>query len=114
MDANRIIKNVRILADAGFSEEKIARIVYGDAHPMCVELIELDIEDIRRSAVAHFLDDLFNYQDQMERTSFIGACQRLVPDEDESTEWVDELDELIELCILEDVECIDCGKCNQL
>lgn len=74
MNVERIIPNVRILSEAGFSNKKIARIVYGDAHPMCVELVEIDKETIERGAVALFFDDLSNYQKQMDVASFIAKC----------------------------------------
>ena len=64
------VKDVRELAEAGFTVEKIARIVYGDAHPMCVELVNIDLSEIKyredRGVVALFFDDVARHQKNME------------------------------------------------
>lgn len=87
------VKDVRELHEAGFSNKKIARIVYGDAHPFCVELVELDLFEVQVGAFAHFLNDVFGHQEQMEMSAFFSnKVMPLIP-EDMSDEEV-ELEEL--------------------
>lgn len=81
-DCDEIKKTVVELKEANFSDEKIARIVYGDAHPFCVELVQMDVEEYNRGAFAHFLDDVFSHQEQMEMGAFFAnKVMPLIPED---------------------------------
>lgn len=102
------VKNVKELCEAGFSVEKIARVVYGDAHPFCVELVEMDLfESIYREdrgAIALFLDDVERHQTNMERSAWVSNhVLPLVTDIGE--------DELLEVCGDSEKLCDNCRKC---
>ena len=101
------VKDVRELAEAGFTVEKIARIVYGDAHPMCVELVNIDLSEIKyredRGAVALFFDDVLRHQENMEKNAwFFNHVIPLVEVNDE---------ELIEVCGNGRKLCNNCKQC---
>ena len=109
------IRGVRELAEAGFTVEKIARIVYGDAHPMCVELVNIDLSEIKyrddRGAIALFFDDVARHQKNLEDGAWLRKIHPLISLED--IEVVEDDEELTELAPMacEFGECNDCGYC---
>lgn len=100
------VKDVRELAEAGFTVEKIARIVYGDAHPMCVELVNIDLSEIKyredRGVVALFFDDVARHQKNMEDGAWFSNNVHPL------------IDEFGGSCDGEDMECTNCGACFKL
>ena len=102
------VKDVKELAEAGFTVEKIARIVYGDAHPMCVELVNIDLSEVKyredRGAIALFFDEVLEHQREMERGAwFSNHVLPLVGDLEE--------DELVEVCGKTTQICNNCKEC---
>lgn len=113
-DFNVCIKQYGELKAVGLSDEKIARILFGDAHPMCMVLVEACEEANERTGVQMFFDDLFNYQEQFDWSNWLAnKVEPLVGDELEGEE-----EELIELCgscdDSVDMECTNCGVCLNL
>lgn len=108
-DFNVFIKQYGELKAVGLSDEKIARILLGDAHPMCMILIEDAREANERTGIQLFFNDLFNYQEQFEHCNWIANNVKPLIGEEE---------ELIELCggcdDSVDMECTNCGVCLNL
>lgn len=75
------VKDAMELAEAGYSVEKIARILHGDAHQMCIDLVVNDISigiyRKDRGNIALFFDKVFTYQASMERWAYF--CNHVAP-----------------------------------